>query len=158
MRKIAIGVAVSLMVACSSIECPLNNTVEAVYALDGDVTQLGGADTLTIWAIRSDGNDTVLNRMTSASTFSLPVSYHGATDRLVFCLTDTFGTFILDTLYVHKTNEAHFESVDCSPNYFHELTSVESTHHLFESVSIAYPTVNYDTSKTHIYLYLQSGD
>lgn len=158
MRKIALAVVVTLLCACTSIDCPVNNTIEAVYTLGGTVTQLGGTDTLTIWAIRSSGNDTILNSKTSASTFQLPLSYNRPTDELVFCLTDNAGTRILDTLYVDKTNEAHFEAVDCSPAFFHTLTTLRCTHHMLDSVSIAQPTVNYDTSTTHIYLYFHSGD
>lgn len=158
MRKIGIALSLSLLLSCSSIDCPLNNTVSAVYTLGGDVSSLGAADTLTIWTILANGNDTVLNSMTSASTFTLPVSYHQPTDVLVLCYTDTVGTHLLDTLYVSKTNEPHFESVDCNPSFFHELTNLQCTHHMLDSVSIAQPSVNYDTKKTHIYLYFHSDD
>ena len=158
MRKIALSVVLTLLVACSSIDCPLNNAVSAVYTLGGEVTELSAYDTLTIWAVRGNGNDTVLNRLASASTFELQMSYQQPTDELVFCLTDTTDKQIMDTLYVNKTNEAHFESVDCQPNFFHHLTSLRCTHHMLDSVSIAEPHVNYDNTKTNIYLYFHSAD
>ena len=158
MRKIAALFALLLLAACSSIDCPLNNTVSAVYTLGGKISSFGNADTLTVWTILSNGKDTVLNRKTSASTFTVPMSYDQQTDALVFCFTDTIGTMLLDTLYVSKTNDPHFESVDCSPSIFHELTTLRCTHHMLDSVSIAQPTVNYDITKTNIYLYFHSDD
>lgn len=158
MRKIGFLLSLSLLLSCSSIDCPLNNTVSAVYTLGGKVSSLGATDTLTIWTIRGDGKDTLLNRYTSVHTFTLPLSYHQPTDVLIMCFTDTLGTQILDTLYVSKTNDPHFESVDCSPSYFHQLTNLQCTHHMLDSVSIAKPAVNYDTNSTHINLYFHSDD
>lgn len=157
MRKIVVVLLLPFLFACSSIDCPLNS-VAAVYTLGGKVSSLGNTDTLTVWAILNNGKDTVLNRQTSANTFTLPMSYDHDTDALVFCFTDTIGSMFLDTLYVSKTNEPHFESVDCSPTFFHQLTTLRCTHHMLDSVSIAQPTVNYDTTKTNIYLYFHSGD
>ena len=45
MRKIipTILFAIITMVSCSTLDCPLNNTVYTKYKLDGNVTQLTGS-------------------------------------------------------------------------------------------------------------------
>ena len=68
------------MAACTSIDCPLSNTVSAVYQLQ---TPSGAPDTLKIdtmwvWAERANGTDTLLvNRLcgTNATKVSIPMSY-----------------------------------------------------------------------------------
>ena len=44
--------------SCSTIDCPLNNTVTTSYKLKGDVAKL--QDTLTITTPRTTSGDTVL--------------------------------------------------------------------------------------------------
>ena len=61
----------------------------------------------------------------------------------------------LDTVTVTKENHPHFESVDCSPAYFHTITAVSTTHNAIDSVVIKNPDVNYDTSKKHFYIYFK---
>ena len=98
------------LAACSSIDCPLNNVVYAKYKLKGDVTKL--EDYLTVTTKRADGNDTILlNLLQNTDSFSLPVSYGQTVDEL--CLVRTNGDAIKrDTIWMEKTNEPHFESVD----------------------------------------------
>lgn len=147
--------AATLLAACSSIDCPLNNRVYARYRLAGTVTHL--ADTMTISTNRSDdGSDTVLiNMQAPTDSFSLPVSYHAGTDIFYIELRDTAGQHYTDTLEIEKTNEPHFESVDCSANYFHTLTAVTCTHNAVDSVRIINNKVDYDNSKTHFLIYFR---
>lgn len=78
MKKLLLLITFAIVVAaCSSIECPLNNTVYANYGLykaDGRPDTL--SDTLTIFTKRhTPDEDTVkLNRYVNAKTFSLPMS------------------------------------------------------------------------------------
>ena len=96
---------VFILMACSSVDCPLNNTVYTNYKLMGDVTKL--PDPLTILTQRHDGTDTILiNQLAQADSFSLPMSYGGNKDVLYFKTKE-----ILDTVWVTKTNRPHFESV-----------------------------------------------
>ena len=46
------------MAACSTLDCPLNNTVYTKYRLAGNITTL--TDTLTISTNRIEGTDSVL--------------------------------------------------------------------------------------------------
>ena len=50
--------ALGLMAACSTLDCPLNNTVYTKYRLAGNITTL--TDTLTISTNRIEGTDSVL--------------------------------------------------------------------------------------------------
>lgn len=140
---------VMFIAACSSVDCPLNNTVYTKYKLMGRVTTL--PDTLTISTTRTNGTDSILlNQQVNTDSFSLPISYAQDEDVLYFKTNN-----LLDTVWVGKTNEAHFESVDCGVNYFHTLTGVRFTRNAIDSIIINNKTVNYDASKTHFFIYFK---
>lgn len=154
-RLIPFLVAVVVLAGCSSIECPINNLVCLKYKLGDEASEIPG--TLSISIIRSDGSDsTILNRLSGKSEWTLPVSYTQAADVLVFSLTDYQSIQHTDTVSISKTNIPHFESVECSPTYFHQLTDVSWTRHALDSVIITKSTVNYDTTGGHIKVYFKS--
>ena len=66
-----------LLLACSSIDCPVQNTIAVNYGFytgDGEAVSL--LDTVDIWSKRADGTDTILfNRGVNVSTVSLPIGY-----------------------------------------------------------------------------------
>lgn len=139
--------------SCSSIDCPLNNTVYANWRLQGNDTTL--VDTLTVSAKRMDGTDTVVvNRLTGTGSFSLPVSYNQSVDELHLAFTGSTGTTTVDTVMISKDNIPHFEAVDCSPNYFHTITGLTTTHHVIDSLVISNPNIDYDATRKHILLYI----
>lgn len=145
-------------ISCSSIDCPLNSLVYTQYGLldqTGRVDTL--RDTLTISTLRADGNDSVLiNRVYNITQFSLPVSYAGDKDVLFFELQGANEGFpTLDTITIFKENYPHFESVDCSPAFFHTITDVSYTNNAIDSISINHSDVNYDTSKKHFHVYFK---
>ena len=78
-------------------------------------------------------------------------------DVLVFELRDTLNHTLRDTLRVKKTNEAHFESVDCALSYFHTITAISSTHHAIDTVVLIHPSVTYDASQPHFHIRFKSG-
>ena len=143
--------------ACSSVDCPVQNTVYTSYGL----YKAGGErdtlrDTLTIATTRRDGTDSVLlNRSVNTTAFELPISYTDPEDTLFFTVGDTLGNVRIDTVYIKKDNYPHFESVDCSPSYFHTITAVSSTNHAIDSIVLIYPDVNYDTSRKHFNIYFR---
>lgn len=142
---------------CSSIECPLNNTVYTKYKLAGNVTTLTG--TLTVAIKRTSGTDSVLiNQDTKVDSLMIPMSYVQAEDELHFQLTTTDGTTVNDTVKVKKTDHPHFESVDCNPAYFHTITGVSYTTHAIDSVVINQPNVTYDATTPHFRLYFRTGN
>ncbi|MBQ7422330.1 MAG: hypothetical protein IJV27_09350 [Prevotella sp.] len=144
---------VLFLCACSSIDCPLNNTVYMRIALKGDVDTL--KDTLTISTVRTDGADTILfNQGVNLTYVTVPMSYAQDEDALIFQISDTTGVTKRDTLWIAKQNQSHFESVDCSPSYFHTITAVSHSRNNIDSVTINEPNVDYDATKEHLYLYL----
>ncbi len=151
--------------SCSSIDCPVQNTVRANYAiLDADGNAVTMADTLYVWTRRADLQDTLLhpdkentqlNRLVGKDAFSLPVSYAHPEDTLVFYIVDQYGQQTLDTVYLKKDDIPHFESVDCGTHFFHHLNAVRSTHYGIDSINIVNPHVSYDPSITHFNIYFK---
>ena len=140
---------VLIVASCSSVDCPLNNTVYANYVLRGPVTTM--PNTLTILTHRQDGTDSILiNQQVNTDSFTLPVSYAQTEDVLVF-----HTGHLTDTVVIEKTNEPHFESVDCGLNYFHTLTGVRYTRHALDSIVINHNQVNYDASQKHFFVYFK---
>ena len=158
MRKVTfLFVCVLLLGACSSVECPLNNTVFSVYALKGDVSSL--TDTLTVSITKQNAKDTViLNKAIDKSSFKLPLSYAQDEDVLTFSMTDTLNVTRTDIVKIKKTNHPHFESVDCGAVFFHTITEVSYTRNAIDSIVISIPEVTYDTSKEHLHIYFKSRD
>lgn len=162
MRSLILALATGLfLAACSSIDCPLNNTVRSIYVLRKASDALRPdtlTDTLTIFTTRADGQDTILlNKSVKTDSLALPMSHVRDVDVLVFELRDTLNHTLRDTLRVKKTNEAHFESVDCALSYFHTITAISSTHHAIDTVVLIHPSVTYDASQPHFHIRFKSG-
>ena len=86
MKKWLLFLAVTLVVSCSSIECPLKNLVATNYEIyDSDGLLLELSDTLTIYSKTKEGKDTILlNRAIEIESFSLPISKSHPEDVLYF--------------------------------------------------------------------------
>ena len=158
MRRIIIAaIAAAVVSACSSIDCPVQNSVYTNYALyksDGGVDTL--RDTLSVLTPTASGRDTlVFNRGVGLTSFSLPISYVNPCDTFYFGLKPHGDNteWIIDRVLVNKTNEPRFESVDCQVAYFHNITSVEVTHNFIDSIVINNPKVDYDTERKHFRIY-----
>ena len=155
----------AVMAGCVSLDCPVNNVVNVVYALqkpDGTPDTLV-VDTMWVWAVRSDLTDTILvNRLcgTKATKFAIIPSHTQPTDMVCLEVVDTCKATPqhewMDTIRLTKIDQQHFEGVDCKPNYFHTLTGVTSTHHLIDTVIINKTDVSYDTSTPHLLLRLKA--
>ena len=161
LRLLPLLVVMLLQIACSSIDCPVENAVAVNYqvmAFDG-TSEVADTlkDTLNVWSRRANGKDTLLlNKSVNAKTFSLQVSYTHPVDVLVFQVKDTLHQTTTDTVWVGKTDQPHFESVDCQASYFHTITNVRWTHNAIDSIAINNPNVNYDLSIEHFHLYLKA--
>ena len=165
-RPMAKGVALRLavlplllvsFVACSSIDCPVQTTVEVHYK----VCQFEGTtvandtltDTLYVWTKRRDGSDTLLlNRGVNLSSFALQISDQHPEDMLIMMVGRQTQVRTLDTVWIEKEDIPHFESVDCAAHFFHKLTAVRSTHRAIDSIAINNPSVTYDADATNIYI------
>lgn len=148
-------------IACTQIDCPVQNTVNTNYVLrkaTGTADTLN-TDTVWIWTRRADGTDTLLlNSLcgSAATGFTLPISHTQPEDVFVLLLADTTQTYYMDTIRIKKDDMPHFESVDCQASYFHRLTAVSTTHHILDSVTINNPDVNYDPTTEHLYVYIKA--
>lgn len=152
------AVAAMLLTACSTMNCPLNNTVRAHYQLYGKVDTL--KDSLTITALSEiDGSDpVVLNLKTDVKNFWTPMSFKADKDVLLFDLKSKDGYESKDTVEISKTNEPHFEDVDCGTSFFHKITGVSWTRNAIDSIVINNPNVNYDEEKVHFRIYFKLHD
>ena len=178
MRRLLCMVAIlftyllSLVVfSCSSIDCPVQNTVSVQYEIrDRAGASLAITDSLSVISTRRDGKDIllnfttrvddqkiILNKLVGESAFSLPISYSHPEDVLFFCFTDSVRT-VVDTVWIKKDDIPHFESVDCSASFFHELTNVRHTHHAIDSLVLINTSVTYDDKIVHFYLYPKTGN
>lgn len=145
--------------ACTSLDCSINNTVACQWQLRrGDGLDTLKTDTLTIYTVRADNQDTILyNRGTGAVTsFSIPMSYVRDADVLLLHLADTAYHEWTDTITLQKKSQLHMESVDCSPQYYHQLLGVQHTSHIIDSIVINQPNVTNDATLKNILLYLRS--
>lgn len=131
-----------LLTACGGEDCVINNTVMVTmnfYASDGSPVMLN--DELTVAVVRPGNDSIVLNRKSAATGVSVPLGYTNECDTFVF----RFGlTSIVDSVFIHHTNQPYFISLDCGTAMFHTLTSADCTHHVLQSVIITNPEINYD--------------
>ena len=89
------------MMGCTSLDCPLNNTVYTKYKLMGDNKTL--KDTLTISTKKIAGTDSVLiNKDVNVDSFSLPMSYSLDEDVLFFEIHTLSKQVFKDTVTVSK--------------------------------------------------------
>ena len=147
-----------VMSSCSSIDCPVQNVVSVQYEIrDKAGEALSITDSLSVISERKDGQYVSLNRLIGKSAFSLPISYAHPEDVLFFCFKDSVKTLV-DTVWIKKDDIPHFESVDCSAAFFHELTNVRHTHNAIDSLVIVNTSVNYDVNTVHFYLYPKTGN
>ena len=157
MKKWLLFLAVTLVVSCSSIECPYKNLVATNYEVyDSDGLLLELSDTLTIYSKTKEGKDTILlNRGIDIVGFNMAISKSHPEDELYFHFFR--GDYdVTDTVWVQKEDYPHFESIECKAEFFHKLTGVRYTKHGIDSLVIKYSNVDYDDTKIHFYLYPDS--
>lgn len=140
--------------ACSSIDCPVQNTVYTVYELRGADEQKDTLrDTMFVFSRRNDGSDTLLfNAGIGLTSFALPIGYANPEDTLLFILVNRPDYIVADTVFIKKENIPHFESVDCSASFFHRLTDVRTTHNAIDALTIKKDFVDYDAQTAHFYI------
>ena len=170
-RKLLGMAVVGFLASCSSVDCPIDNIVSVQYEVrDKAGNALPLTDTLSVASTRLDGEIflldittllngkyNILNKLTGESTFSLPISHSHPEDILFFCLKDSVK-LVVDTVWIKKDDIPHFESVDCSASFFHELTDVRHTHNAIDSLVLVNTSVTYDDKTIHFYLYPKTGN
>lgn len=157
MRKWLLFLGVTLIVSCSSIECPVNNMVVTVYEFcDTDGDQVALVDTLTVSTKLRNGMDSViLNKAVGVVEFRLPISQDHPVDELYF---NFFGEGYneTDTVWIEKEDIPHFESLECKATFFHQLKKIRHTKNCIDSLVIKKAFVDYDDKTPHISIYLDS--
>ena len=96
-----------------------------------------------------DRDTLIYNQGSQLTTLTLPISYQCPEDTLMFRFAVNDSTLLTDTVWVNKMDHPHFESVDCSAIFFHELRGVRSTHQVIDTIIIVNPYVNYDHENAH---------
>ena len=158
MRKWLFLIGLVFIVSCSTIDCPVDNLVETRYRFlntAGDSLVL--MDTLSITSMRADGEEVLLNRKVGMATIQVPISYSHPEDILVFNVYNNEYS-IVDTVWVKKDDIPHFESVDCNASFFHTITGVRYTTNFIDSIVINDPSVDYDKTTIHFYIYPKVSD
>lgn len=145
-----IVVATVLTAACTSLDCSIDNLV----MLNVGVPDTLKADTLTVSAITESGDTDVFTNGIGITSLTIPLSHQQDVDHFLFAFTDTTGTELVDTVTISKTNQAHMESVDCPPQFWHTITGVSTTHNRLDSISVINTNVDNDLSQQHITLHL----
>lgn len=160
MRKMFLFVVVVWLTACSTIDCPVENTVSVQYEIrDKAGKELSITDSLSIVSIRQDGDYVVLNRLSDKSSFSIPISYAYPEDVLYFCFKNLDNdSIVVDTVCIEKDDFPHFESVDCNASFFHEITNVQYTRHYIDSLVLLNKSVTYDQTTVHFRLVPKRND
>ena len=148
-RHIAYPIVILLILlgvtACSSEDCPINNTVRgkmAFYNSLGDAVSINAI--LSVSVTRPQGDSVILNQKTFAADLTFPLSYTNETDTIIYCYDFNGNLIVYDTLYISHTNTPTLVSIDCGTAMFHTITAVSSTHTLIDTLIIKSPEVNYD--------------
>ena len=162
MRKLILTALAAIGIcSCSSIDCPVQNSVYTNYAFykaDGSKDTL--KDTMSIFTTMSNGRDTlVFNRGVGVHEFSLPISYVNPADTYyIGRKPEGASSWKADYFIVNKINTPRFESVDCQVAYFHTITSIDCGGIFIDSISINNAKVDYDTERLHFKVYLKKQD
>jgi len=158
MKKWLLFVMIGFQTACTTIDCPVDNTVETHYGiLDSNGNEFKLTDSLWVFTYRNDGEEALLlNSLIDASEFYLPISYSHPEDVLYFYQKND-SVQMLDTVWVKKEDYPHFESVDCTAAFFHTITDIRYTTNGIDSIVINKRTVDYDGTTAHFHFYPKSG-
>ena len=96
------------------------------------------------------------NHVYYISKFGLPISYQGTFDTFYFVY--DIDESIVDTVVVEKTDQPHFESIECNPIFFHTIKGIEYTKNMIDSITIKDAQVTYDTTKVHFNIYFKNSN
>ena len=152
MRRLSFLAIPLFLTACTTVNCPLENKVLAVYKFYASARTSDGvfvpgqaveiADTLNITVLPTD--TVIVNKLVNKGEAKLPVSLYGDVDTLQFTYTDTLGAIAYDTLHVSKINHHHVDDPSCPINMFHTITGITHTRHVIDTVIINHADINYN--------------
>lgn len=90
---------------------------------------------------RNRNDSIILNKQSSVSSISLPMSYFNAADTLVFAYS---SISLKDTVIVEQDSYPHVELPECGTYRYHTLKTIRATDAALDHIEIAYPIVNYE--------------
>ena len=131
---------------CAGVDCPLNNVVTSHwYFYDGE-DAVSVLDSIYVYAKVNGRDSLVVNRLYNASSFDLQFSYYQPVDTFLLEIRhpgDDGETQIgIDWIIVDKEDLAHFNSPECGVWHEHNVTSVQSSHVLIDSIQIVRPKID----------------
>ncbi len=187
MKKLLIAVCAFLLACllvpgCEVENCPPNAMTYAHFTLSDQngntfntsdtITVIGQTEAdVTVYDTLADGtlrqrvvtdsliSDTIINRESAASSFSLPLSYADYT-RFIFSYASLGATYRgKDTVTVEHRNIPYFTNLDCGSMMFYEITKASFTRHRLDSVVITNPNINNNEKENFkIYFTVASAD
>ena len=145
-RNFFIGLLALIMAGCTGVNCPLTNTVYSHWSFYSDGQAVTVQDTLYVYA-KVNGKDSLLiNQLYNASSMDLPFSYYQPADTFIMeihQLVDSVNIGIWkDRIIVSKDNLDHFNSPECGIWHEHNVTQVQSTSIMLDSVQVVKPKID----------------
>lgn len=164
-----------LVPSCEVENCPPNAMTYAHFTLSDQygktfstsdtITVIGQTQAdVTVYDTLADGTlrprvvtdsliaDTIVNRESAASSFSIPLSYADHT-RLIFSYSSLGAAFKgTDTVTVTHRNIPYFTNLDCGSMMFYEITKATFTRHRLDSVVVTNPNID-NNEKENIKIY-----
>lgn len=141
-----------LIPACEVENCPPNSLTYAHFSL---VDQHGRAvkytDTLTVIGQVETAdtviNDTLINKEAGVSALSLPLTYADKTKFII-----RYNKRSEDVITVEHRNIPYFINLDCGTMMFYEITGMQSTTRVLDSVVVTNRNINnYEKENFKIY-------
>lgn len=149
--------------ACTSIDCPLDNQVAMVVKFYDASSQKSTnfSQTLSVYGLKNEIEELLFNQGQGLKEIQIPLNAASDTDTLLFKFSDGTNT-TTERLVLQHARQQHFESLDCPSVTFHTLQSV--THKadkstslpvVIDHISIANPNVQYEDIE-HLKVYLRT--
>ena len=148
--NIILTLLLALFVSCDNGgDCKINNVSYyrvKFYSINSETgleqnTQF--PDQISVSLVVNGTDSTVVNHVTDATDLALPMSYTNSCDTVLI----EFGSIEIDTLFVNHTNIPYFISMDCGMGMYHDITSVEKSGSLIDSVAVVYSHINFDRNE-----------
>ena len=166
--------AALLVPGCEVENCPPNALSYLHFSLvDQNGRSFNTSDTITIvgqttadatvYDTLADGSlqphtvstvvsDTLINRETAASSFSIPLSYNAYTQFIFYYYSLSRSFAGCDTIRITHRNIPYFTNLDCGTMMFYEITDVQHTHHRLDSLVVTNPNID-NNEKENIQIY-----
>ncbi|MCQ2246100.1 MAG: DUF6452 family protein [Bacteroidaceae bacterium] len=146
-KILGILLAITCITSCNSVDCPLNNTVYNTWTFYQEDEPVSITKEINVFLKVNGGDSLVVNKLTNAKSFSMPMSYYNPSDTVVIEYRNTSGTYIIE-----KDNLPHFNSPECGVWVEHNVTSIKGNHPLIDSVVVTNPKVdNIENENFRIY-------